>query len=225
MILHIALPFVFFPPMRRCLPLLAIVVATVMTSVALVATRQSATTVNLTPSPSSQPRKCMSDCTSHELMCVDWDGQMCRQVNAHGCCEQSDGDTPTNGKQCDVGCCTDRYSECVAWCVVWTGVANESATRPQTRFDACRDECRLSGRSWYGEIWHRRKLTEPSGTFRPDQRPRHCFAMVPNPPLDIQRPTETRSLPKSTQPPATRRVEASLIRSNASETIRLIEWH
>lgn len=178
------------------------------------------------------PTKCMSDCTSKETLCVDWSANVCTSVNRHGCCE------PTRIVKrsvalspCNHSCCTDRYTECVAWCIEWqTQPEHITTTTPQNVFGVCLEDCRSSARTWYGERWFRQRKTHPGVAFDVSRPTRllHCFAML-NEPVAIALPNFTRPLPvETTYPPRVRLVDTFYTDENLgndTRTPRLIEFH
>jgi hypothetical protein len=173
------------------------------------------------------PILCMSDCTSKDRLCVDWHSSLCKSVDENGCC--SIGTVTTKfSLQCEQACCTNSYAECVGWCIA--KLRHNSTTidsTPQVTFDACRDECRLSGRSWYGERWYNQSGS--GGVYRRDAL--HCFMRLHRVPPPLPTPAQPRTLPPQPTRPAQRPKPTTVTIVNApidadnDTTVRYIEFH
>lgn len=174
------------------------------------------------------PLLCMSDCTSRDRLCVDWHSSLCKSVDDNGCCAIGTVTTKFS-LQCEHACCTKSYAECIGWCVAKLrhNATNTLSSTPQVTFDACRNECRLSGRSWYGERWFNQSGT--GGVYRSDAM--HCFMRLPREPPPLPSPTQPRTLPPQPTRPEPRPKPTSVtivdapIDADNDTTVRYIEFH
>lgn len=179
--------------------------------------------------------KCVSDCTSKEGVCVDWDGRVCSYVSGAGCCDADSGALPETTQQsyaqlsrasCETTCCTGRFSECVAWCTTWSARRKGGSgllSLPQDAFETCRDACRLGSASWYGGRSHRRWRHHEQGqlgsgsTFSPT--PMHCFAYGPEPSPELLHELDThRSVEPTTASSSTTEEESNNAGDSVAET-------
>lgn len=176
------------------------------------------------------PLLCMSDCTSRDRLCVDWHSSLCKSVDENGCCALGTVTTKFS-LQCEQACCTKSYAECIGWCVAKLRHNSTDSPTPQVTFDACRDECRLSGRSWYGERWFNQSGS--GGIYRSDAM--HCFMRMPRTPPSLPEPAQPRTRPPPPQPTrpaqqpnptrATTIVVVPIDADNNETTVRYIEFH
>lgn len=175
----------------------------------------------------AEPILCMSDCTSRDGLCVDWHSRLCKYVDGNGCCTPATTETqrPSKALRCERDCCTKSYAECVGWCV--SRLMVETSAIPQVSFGACRDECRLSGRSWYGERWFNQSGT--GGIYRSEAL--HCFMRIPRTAPPLTAPDRPRTMPPRPTRPArptaetTQAVGAPVTTADNDTTVRYIEFH